>query len=80
MPSPRILINGAKGRMGQALIGAAGQLGLNVTAAIDVGDDLARHVGTADVIVDFSSHHATRAVLEAARSNGKAVVIGTTGH
>ena len=80
MASPRILINGAKGRMGQALIESAGQLGLNVTAAIDVGDDLASHLAEADVIVDFSSHQATRAVLEAARSHRKAVVIGTTGH
>lgn len=80
MPSPRILINGAKGRMGQALIGAASQIGLNVTAAIDVGDDLASRIGEADVIVDFSSHQATRAVLEVARTHHKAVVIGTTGH
>ena len=80
MSSPRILINGAKGRMGQALIESARQLGLNVSAAIDVGDDLARHLAGADVIVDFSSHQATRAVLEAARSYRKAVVIGTTGH
>ncbi|HTO05354.1 MAG TPA: 4-hydroxy-tetrahydrodipicolinate reductase, partial [Opitutus sp.] len=71
MPSPRILINGAKGRMGQALIGAATQLGLNVTAAIDVGDDLASRLAEADVIVDFSSHQATRAVLEAARTHRK---------
>ena len=80
MASPRILINGAKGRMGQALIESARQLGLNVSAAIDVGDDLASHLAGADVIVDFSSHQATRAVLEAARSYRKAVVIGTTGH
>ena len=66
--------------MGQALIGAAGQLGLNVTATIDVGDDLASRLGEVDVIVDFSSHQATRSVLETARSHRKAVVIGTTGH
>jgi len=78
--SSRILINGAKGRMGRALIDAAQQLGLHVTATTDVGDDLASQLGGADVIVDFSSHHATRAVLDAAREQKKSVVIGTTGH
>lgn len=78
--SSRILINGAKGRMGRALIESAASMGLNVTAAIDAGDDLAAALPSADVIVDFSSHHATRGVIEAATAQGKAVVIGTTGH
>ena len=78
--APRILINGAKGRMGQAIAAAAPELGLTVGAAVDVGDDLGRALDSADVIVDFSSHHATRAVLELAAARRKAVVIGTTGH
>jgi 4-hydroxy-tetrahydrodipicolinate reductase len=78
--SPRILINGAKGRMGRALIESAAQMKLNVTGAIDAGDDLASHLGNTDVIVDFSSHLATQALLDAARTHKKAVVIGTTGH
>jgi 4-hydroxy-tetrahydrodipicolinate reductase len=78
--SPRILINGAKGRMGHALIDSAAQLGLNVTGTIDVGDDLIANLADADVIVDFSSHQATGAVLKAAAAGKKAVVIGTTGH
>jgi 4-hydroxy-tetrahydrodipicolinate reductase len=80
--SPRILINGAKGRMGRALIDSAAQLGLEVTAETDAGDDLGSNISRADVdvIVDFSSHHATRSVLEAVSAQKKAVVIGTTGH
>lgn len=78
--SLRILINGAKGRMGQALIESAEQRGLVVTAALDAGDNLSAGVAQADVIVDFSSHQATRAVIEAAISQQKALVIGTTGH
>lgn len=66
--------------MGRALIQAASQIGLNVTATTDVGDDLASQLTLADVIVDFSSHHATAAVLDLARAHKKAVVIGTTGH
>lgn len=78
--SARILINGAKGRMGLALIDSAAQAGLTVSGTIDVGDDLASNVAGCDVIVDFSSHQATRSVLDAARGQKKAVVIGTTGH
>lgn len=77
---PRILINGSKGRMGQALASAAAELGLTVGAAIDAGDDLPSAAAQCDVIVDFSSHHATKAVLEQAIAQRKAVVIGTTGH
>ena len=78
--APRILINGAKGRMGQALIAAAGELKLSIGAALDAGDDLLAALAFCDVIVDFSSHQATRGVLEAAIVAKKPVVIGTTGH
>lgn len=76
----RILINGSKGRMGQALADAAQELGLAVGAAVDAGDDLAAGVAQSDVIVDFSSHLATKAVFEQAIAQRKAVVLGTTGH
>lgn len=75
-----ILINGSKGRMGQALAASARDMGLTVGAAIDVGGDLAGALKQTDVVVDFSSHAATRAVLEAAVAQNKPVVLGTTGH
>jgi 4-hydroxy-tetrahydrodipicolinate reductase len=76
----RVIINGAKGRMGQALLNTARELGIEVAAAIDAGDDLAASLDAGDVIVDFSSHGATRRVLELAVAKRKSVVIGTTGH
>ena len=76
----RILINGAKGRMGHALIAATNELGLTVSAALDAGDDLAAGLKGADVVVDFSAHSATQALLEQAVAQKKPVVIGTTGH
>jgi 4-hydroxy-tetrahydrodipicolinate reductase len=76
----RILINGSKGRMGQALLAAAPDLGLKVTAALDAGDDLATAASGCDVMVDFSSPAATAGVLKIAHARRKAVVIGTTGH
>lgn len=78
--SPRILINGAKGRMGQALLALANEMDLTVGAAIDLGDDLASALSGCDLAVDFSSPHATKAVIEVALAQRKPVVIGTTGH
>ncbi len=78
--SLRILINGAKGRMGQAVAAAASEMNIAVAGAVDVGDDIPRAVASCDVVVDFSSHTATRALLEAAVAQGKPVVLGTTGH
>lgn len=75
-----ILINGARGRMGQAVAAAARDMAVTVGAAVDVGDDLAAGVASSQVIVDFSSHAATRAVLEQAVAQRKPIVLGTTGH
>ncbi len=66
--------------MGQTIAGLAGETGIIIRAALDVGDDLAAHLARCDVIIDFSSHQATAKVLEAAVAHKKAVVIGTTGH
>ncbi|MDI1248245.1 MAG: 4-hydroxy-tetrahydrodipicolinate reductase [Lacunisphaera sp.] len=76
----QILLNGAKGRMGQTIARLAGETGFIIRAGLDVGDDLAAHIARCDVIIDFSSHQATAKVLEVAAAHQKAVVIGTTGH
>ena len=78
--SLRILINGAKGRMGHAVAEAAKEIGVVIGAAVDVGDDLKAELAKCDVVVDFSSHAATRAMLDAAVALKKPVVLGTTGH
>jgi 4-hydroxy-tetrahydrodipicolinate reductase len=66
--------------MGQAVALAAGELGFTVAAAVDVGDDVDAGLAQADVVVDFSSHAATRGLLELAVARKKPVVLGTTGH
>jgi 4-hydroxy-tetrahydrodipicolinate reductase len=76
----RLLINGSRGRMGQAVAQAAREAGVQVTAAVDVGDDLSAALPLCDVVVDFSSHVATRPLVEAVVAAGRPVVIGTTGH
>lgn len=75
-----ILINGAKGRMGQAVAAAVREAGLPVGGAVDLGDDLGAAMTGCDVVIDFSSHAATRHVLELAVARMKPLVIGTTGH
>jgi 4-hydroxy-tetrahydrodipicolinate reductase len=75
-----VLLNGARGRMGQAIQDLAGDNGVTICAAIDVGDDLAAHIDGCDMVMDFSFHTATLPLVRLARARGKPVVIGTTGH
>jgi 4-hydroxy-tetrahydrodipicolinate reductase len=75
-----VLINGAKGRMGQAVTSAAKEMNIGVGAAVDVGDDVRAALAKCDVVVDFSAHTATRSLLEVAVAARKPVVLGTTGH
>jgi 4-hydroxy-tetrahydrodipicolinate reductase len=77
----KVIINGAKGRMGQALISCAARIpGLEVVGAVDAGDDLGAIIGKCDAVIDFSFHSATLAVAKLCVQHGKALVIGTTGH
>jgi 4-hydroxy-tetrahydrodipicolinate reductase len=78
--SLKIQLNGAKGRMGQAVAAACADMGVVVAASTDVGDDLGAAMRSVDVIVDFSNHEATASLLEHAVAAGRPVVIGTTGH
>ena len=77
----RIIITGAKGRMGQALLGCVKNFrDLQVVGQIDQGEDLGAIVKDTDVVIDFSFHNATPEIAELCASNKKALVIGTTGH
>lgn len=77
----RVIITGARGRMGKALLACAPQhRELEVAGQIDQGDDLAAIITRGDVVIDFSSHAATAAIADLCAQHGKALVIGTTGH
>jgi len=72
---------GARGRMGRTIAELAPEFGLEITAALDVGDDLARGIeGGGEVIIDFSFHETTASVISHAVRLGKPLIIGTTGH
>jgi 4-hydroxy-tetrahydrodipicolinate reductase len=74
------LLNGSRGRMGQAIAAAAAEAGVTLCASLDADDAVADHIDACDVIIDFSSHLATEALLELALAHKKPIVIGTTGH
>ncbi len=79
--SLRLLINGSKGRMGQALISCAAEdPSLKVTAQIDTGDDFPGALPACDAVIDFTHASLTAGVAQACADAGKVLVIGTTGH
>jgi 4-hydroxy-tetrahydrodipicolinate reductase len=78
----RIIITGAKGRMGQMLVACAArqpQL-LQVVGQIDLGDNLHDVIAGGDVVIDFSSHDASASIAGLCVAHQKALVVGTTGH
>jgi 4-hydroxy-tetrahydrodipicolinate reductase len=77
----KIIITGAKGRMGQALVACAKNFrDLEIVAAIDRGDDLPVAIAQCDALIDFSSHTSTADIAGLCVRHKKAIVIGTTGH
>jgi len=77
----RVVIAGAKGRMGAALLRTASQrTDLTVSGQIDAGDDLRDVIDGTDVVVDFTFHEVTAAFAKLCAERRKALVIGTTGH
>lgn len=82
----RIVLNGAKGRMGRIVDEAAAANGHSVVARVDFGyaegeglRTLAEYQGPADVVIDFSNHAATAQVTEYCVKRGLPVVVATTG-
>ena len=77
----RVIIVGARGRMGAALMRLGGQNSqLELVAGIDKGDDLLAVIDGCDVLIEFAHHLLTASLAQKAAERGKALVIGTTGH
>lgn len=76
----RVLLVGAKGRMGRAIAAAAEAADAVISAGLDQGDDLTNDIEGCDVVIDFSHPSAMDAVHGACWGAGKPLVIGTTGH
>ena len=76
----KILLNGAKGRMGKTIAEIAHEKDVEIAGGIDLGDDPLPFLANSDVVVDFSLRDATQGIVERAVEVGKPIVIGTTGH
>lgn len=77
----KIVIAGSRGRMGEALLRVAPQIPeIKVVGEIGRGDNLEKVISQCDVVIDFSFHRATFGFAELCAKNGKALVIGTSGH
>ena len=76
----RLLINGARGRMGQTVVSCANtDPEIEIAGQIDIGDDLVLALADCQAVVDFSHADATAAVAQKCADSGKVLVIGTTG-
>ena len=83
----RVIVNGAKGRMGSITAGkVANAENMTLAAAVDAAGgegvlpNLCDFSGKADILIDFSHHTAAPALMQWAVEKGVAVVMCTTGH
>ncbi|MDX9753245.1 MAG: 4-hydroxy-tetrahydrodipicolinate reductase [bacterium] len=78
----RVIVNGAKGRMGSEAVNAIhAEPDLELAAQIDLGDDLAQAIKTtkADVVVDFTRPDCVLKNVHTIIEQGVGGVVGTTG-
>ncbi len=76
----KIVVTGARGRMGRRIVALAKETGdLEIAGEVDVGDRLGAVIAGADAVVDFSTAEAAGQNARAAAGHGKPIVIGTTG-
>jgi 4-hydroxy-tetrahydrodipicolinate reductase len=75
-----LLVTGKSGRMGQAVIEAACQADVPVTATHDAGENLCAAIRKANCVIDFTIHSFTPELLKEALKHDTSLVIGTTGH
>jgi 4-hydroxy-tetrahydrodipicolinate reductase len=77
----RVLLIGAAGRMGQTVRDLAqSDPEIEIAAQCDLGDPIAPVIKNCDVAIDFSHADAIDEICRAALTNGKSLLIGTTGH
>ena len=77
----RVLLIGAAGRMGKAVLDLAqSDRELEIAARCDLGDPIEPAMENCDVAIDFSQADSIDEICRAASQHGKSLVIGTTGH
>lgn len=76
----RVLLLGAKGRMGQAIASAAPKADVEIAAGLDLGDEIGKEIENCDIVIDFSHPNTSAELSRACGKSKKPAVIGTTGH
>ena len=77
----RVMLIGAKGRMGKAVRKLAqNDPQFQIAALCDLGDSIEPAMKNCDVAIDFSQADSIDEICRAALQHGKSLVIGTTGH
>ena len=77
----KLLVTGCHGKMGQAVIHCAADFpDIEVTATVDVGDDLKSALAQSNSVIDFTQHGFSVELVEACTEAGCALIMGTTGH
>ena len=76
----KLLLNGARGRMGIAIAAIAEDNNAEIVSACDVGDDPRANIDNCEAIIEFSFHEVTLSIAELAAEKNIPLVIGTTGH
>ena len=81
----RAIVCGANGAMGKLIQASLGEARIAGLVSIDGENGVPKTfdelgICGADAIIDFSHHSAVSAVMEYAKANNIAVVVGTTGH
>ncbi len=78
----KIIVCGASGRMGSAIIRIAEESlasKIKIVGKVDVGDDLQNFIESCDALIDFTTPKATLKNLKLMVQHQKPLVIGTTG-
>ncbi len=82
MSKIKVIVNGAKGKMGEETVKAVGrEADLDLVAQTDAGDDLSGTIKkhAADVVVDFTHPEAVMTNIRVILTSGANAVVGTTG-
>jgi 4-hydroxy-tetrahydrodipicolinate reductase len=81
MKKIRVLLVGARGRMGQTIVDLAKRdPNVEIVAQCDLGDAIEPAMKDSDVAIDFSNADAANEICRAASQHRQPLVIGTTGH
>ncbi len=81
MKPVRVLLVGASGRMGQAIIEVAkGNNETDIVGLCDKDDPIEPAISHSDVVIDFSHADAVSEICPIVTRHKKSLVIGTTGH